>query len=103
MKPITICFSIHRSQVIDMAADLMQCHDVIFLEEPHANGLQGMLQGALSIDDYWLPAEVECPKFSRRMRRLLRELYQDGKKVIQVEAFLEHLLAIHTFFHRASA
>ncbi|MEJ2221159.1 MAG: hypothetical protein P8X80_10110, partial [Desulfobacterales bacterium] len=95
MKPITIGFSIHRSEVIDITADLMHCHDVIFLEEPPASGLQEMLQGALSIDDYLLPAEVEYPEFSRRMCLLLRELYQDGKKIIQVEPFLEHLLAIH--------
>ena len=76
----------------------MHRHDVIFLEEPPANGLQEMLQGALSIDDYLLPADVEYPEFSRRMCGLLRELYQDGKKIIQVEPFLEHLLAIHTFF-----
>ena len=98
MKPITIGFSIHRSEVIDLTADLMHHHDVIFLEEPPANGLQEMLQGALSIDDYLLPAEVEYPEFSHRMCLLLRDLYQKGKKIIQVEPFLEHLLAIHTFF-----
>ncbi|MGD9043708.1 MAG: hypothetical protein PVG06_08345 [Desulfobacterales bacterium] len=98
MKPITIGFSIHRSEVIDITADLMHHHDVIFLEEPPANGLQEMLQGDLSIDDYLLPAEVEYPEFSHRMCLLLRDLYQKGKKIIQVEPFLEHLLAIHTFF-----
>ena len=98
MKPITIGFSIHRSEVIDLTADLMRRHDVIFLEEPPANGLQEMLQGELSIDDYLLLTEVEYPDFSHRMCLLLRELYQDGKKIIQVEPFLEHLLAIHIFF-----
>ena len=98
MKPITIGFSIHRPEVIGITADLMGRHDVIFLEEPPANGLQEMLKGALSIDDYLLPAEVEYPEFSRRMCRLLRELYHKGKKIIQVEPFLEHLLAIHRFF-----
>ena len=98
MKPITIGFSIHRPEVIGITADLMHRHDVIFLEEPPANGLQEMLQGALSIDEYLLPAEIEYPEFSRRMCLLLRELYQKGKKIIQVEPFLENLLAIHTFF-----
>jgi hypothetical protein len=105
MKLITIGFSIHRPEVIDITADLMQHHDVIFLEEPPVNGLQGMLQGAQSIDDYLLPADVEYPEFSRRMCRLLRKLYQNGKKIIQVEPFLDNLLAIHTFFsqgHRPS-
>ena len=98
MKPITIGFSIHRSEIVDITADLMHRHDVIFLEEPPANGLQEMLQGDLSIDDYLLPTEVEYPEFSRHMCLLLRDLYQKGKKIIQVEPFLEHLLAIHTFF-----
>ncbi len=98
MKPITIGFSIHRPEVIGITADLMCRHDVIFLEEPPASGLKQMLEGVLSIDDYLLPAEVEYPEFSRRMCRLLRELYHKGKEIIQVEPFLEHLLAIHTFF-----
>jgi hypothetical protein len=100
MKRITIGFSIHRPEIVPMTADLMQRHEVIFLEEPPAPGLQGMLQDTLSIDDYLLPAEVEYPEFSRRMCRLMRQLYQNGKQIIQVEPFLENLLAIHTFFSR---
>ncbi|MDH3797024.1 MAG: hypothetical protein OES70_00240, partial [Desulfobacterales bacterium] len=65
MKPVTIGFSIHRPEFIGITADLMQHHDVIYLEEPPVNGLQGMLQGAQSIDDYLLPADVEYPEFSR--------------------------------------
>ena len=87
MKRVTIGFSIHRPEIIDITADFMQRHDVIFLEEPPASGLQEMLQGALSIDDYLLPAEVEYPEFSRHMCLLLRDLYQKGKKIIQVEPF----------------
>ena len=98
MKRITIGFSNHRPEIIGIIADLMQRREVIFLEEPPAPGLKGMLQGTLSIDDYLLPAEVEYPEFSRSMCRLLRELYQNGKKIIQVEPFLENLLAIHTLF-----
>ena len=98
MKTITLGFSIHRPEVIGITAELMQRHDVIFLEEPPADGLWPMLQGALSIDDYLLPADVEYPEFSRGMCRLLRDLYHKGKQIIQVEPFLENLLAIHTFF-----
>jgi hypothetical protein len=98
MKHITIGFSIHRPEIIEITADLMQRHEVIFLEEPPAPGLKEMLEGVLPVDDYLLPAEVEYPEFSRSMCRLLRELYRKGKTVIQVEPFLENLLAIHTFF-----
>jgi hypothetical protein len=98
MKAITIGFSIHRPEAIGITADLMHRHDFIFLEEPPDSKLKEMLQGDLSIDAYLLPAEVEYPEFSRRMCRLLRELYHKGKEIIQVEPFLENLLAIHTFF-----
>lgn len=57
-----------------------------------------MLQGALSVDDYLLPADVEYPEFSRRMCCLLQALYQNGKKTIQLEPFLQHLLSVHEFF-----
>ena len=97
-KLITIGFSIHRPEIIGITADLMERHEAIFLEEPPAPGLEAMLEGVLPIDDYLLPAEDEYPEFSRSMCRLLRRLYQNGKKVIQVEPFLQNLLAIHTFF-----
>ena len=98
MKKVTIGFSIHRPEIIDMTDALMQSHAVIFLEEPPQSGFQQMLAGDLSIEEYLLPVEVEYPVFSRQMCRLLRKLYAHGKKIIQVEPFLQHLLAVHDFF-----
>lgn len=98
MKKITIGFSIHRPEIIDMTDDLMQGHEVIFLEEPPQSGFQQMLAGDLSIEEYLLPVDVEYPVFSRQMCRLLRKLYAHGKKIIQVEPFIEKLLAVHDFF-----
>jgi hypothetical protein len=62
MKHITIGFSIHRPEIIPLTADLMRRHEVIFLEEPPAPGFRRMLQGALSIEDYLLPVDVEYPE-----------------------------------------
>jgi hypothetical protein len=98
MKRVTIGFSIHRPEMIDMTDALMQGHEVIFLEEPPQSGFQQMLAGDLSIDEYLLPVEVEYPVFSRQMCRLLRKLYARGKIIVQVEPFLQHLLAVHDFF-----
>lgn len=98
MKHITIGFSIHRPEIIPPTADLMRRHEVIFMEEPSTPGFRRMLQDTLSIDDYLLPIDAEYPEFSRRICRLLRELYQKGKKIIQIEPFLENLLDIHDFF-----
>ena len=98
MRHITIGFSIHRPEIISITADLMREHEAIFLEEPPQSGFQRMLAGTLTIEDYLLPQDIEYPYFSRRMCRLMRALYADGTKIIQVEPFLEHLQAVHDFF-----
>lgn len=100
IKHITIGFSIHRPEIIPITVDLMRHHEVIFLEEPAAAGFRRMLQGDLSIEEYLLPIDVEYPEFSRGMCRLMRELHRSGKKILQVEPFLEHLIAIHMFFSK---
>jgi hypothetical protein len=98
MKHITIGFSIHRPEIIGMTADLMQNHAAIFLEEPPQAEFQRMLEGSYSVEDYLMSLDIEYPIFSRRMCRLMREFYADGKKIIQVEPFLQHLLGVHDFF-----
>jgi hypothetical protein len=79
-------------------AEWMWQHEAIFLEEPTTPGFEQMLTGELSINDYLLSTDVEYPVFSRGMCRLLRELNAEGKKIHQVEPFIESLLHIHGFF-----
>ncbi|MGD9172529.1 MAG: hypothetical protein PVF29_00115 [Desulfobacterales bacterium] len=98
MKKITIGFSIHRPEIIGLTADLMQAHEALFLEEPPQAGFQQMLAGALSVEEYLLPVDIEYPVFSRQMCRLLRKMHAEGKKIFQVEPFLQHLLTVHEFF-----
>jgi len=54
-----------------------------FLGEPPAPGFDRMLRGKLSVDDYLLPIDVEYPRFSREMCRLLRELHAEGRSCIK--------------------
>ena len=81
-----------------MTGEWMQAHEAIFLEEPPQPGFQQMLAGDLPIEEYLLAVDIEYPVFSRQMCRLLRRLHGTGKKIFQVEPFLEHLLAVHDFF-----
>ena len=97
-QKITLGLSVHRPEMISLIGDWMQQHDAIFLEEPPADGFEPMLAGALAVDDYLRPLDVEYPAFSRDMCYLMRELRAEGKKIFQVEPFLEILLGIHEFF-----
>jgi hypothetical protein len=98
MQKITLGLSVHRPEMIAFIADWMRQHDAIFLEEPPAAGFQQMLDGKLAVDEYLRQFDVEYPAFSREMCYLLRELKAEGKKIFQVEPFLEILLGIHQFF-----
>jgi len=91
-------FSVHRPEMVPLTFSLMQRHDAIFLEEPPSADFSDMLQGAVSIDDYLRPLDMEYPEFSRRMCCRLRKLHTEGKVIVQVEPFLEVLLGIHDFF-----
>jgi hypothetical protein len=57
-----------------------------------------MLAGDLPVDEYLRPLDLEYPAFSRDMCRLLQRLHGEGKKIFQVEPFLETLIGIHDFF-----
>jgi hypothetical protein len=98
MQKITLGLSLHRPEMIPFLANWMQRHDAVVLEEPSADGFEQMLQGTLAVDEYLHQLDSEYPAFSRAMCYLLRRLRAEGKKIFQVEPFLEILLGIHEFF-----
>jgi hypothetical protein len=100
---ITLGFSVHRPEMVPLTFALMQRHDALFLEEPVSADFNDMLQGAVTIDDYLMPLDVEYPEFSRRMCYQLRKLHSEGKVIVQVEPFLDVLLGIHDFFAEGHA
>ncbi len=102
MKHINVGFSIHRPEIIAKTAELMERHEVIFLEEPPEANFEKMLTGAISVADYLMPLDLEYPEFSRQMCDLEKQLHASGKQLIQVEPFYEALLFIHDFFARGN-
>lgn len=98
MGLITLAFSIHRPEILPLAAELMAAHDAIFLEEPPTRGFAAMLRGEVPVADYLLESETEYPEFGRRTCDLLQALSRRGKPIFQVEPFLEALVGIHDFF-----
>lgn len=76
----------------------MRRHQAIFLEEPADSDFNQMLSGTRTVEEYLSGLDVEYPEFSQEMCYLLRELKERGKKIIQVEPYLEILLGIHAYF-----
>jgi hypothetical protein len=95
---ITIGFSSHRAEIIPFARQIMEQNQIIVLEEPPHPKFADMLNGNLSIADYLMEIDIEFPEFDRLMCKEFRRLHQKGKKLIQIEPYLERLLKIHDYF-----
>ena len=94
----TLVLSNHRPETVHPAKELMACHDAVILEESPEPHFQPMLSGRLSIKAYLENLDLEYPEFSRRMCETLRDLHRAGKRLHQVEPFLERLIQIHELF-----
>ena len=97
-KQITIGYSTHRMETIPFAAGLMASHDIIVLEDPPIPGFEDMLESKITIEQYLQNTDTEYPEFAHGLSRLIREEYKRGKKIFQVEPFIENLIKIHEFF-----
>jgi hypothetical protein len=95
---ITIGFSSHRIEVIPFARRMMESHNVIITEEPPNSRFKDMLNKKVLIDEYLNEVDSGFPEFSRRMYKVLRRFHQKGKKILQVEPYMERLMRIHEMF-----
>lgn len=98
MKNLSLVFSTHRPETLDLTARLMAEQPRILLEEPPHPLFAEMLAARLSIDDFLLELDVEYPFFARQQYTLLRRLARDGRRVLQVEPYLELLTEVQFFF-----
>ena len=91
-------FVSHHVEALPFIRKQMERHETLVLEEPSAPSFPGMLDGHLSVDDYLLEICSEFPRFGRLMCGLLMECHDMGRRIIQVEPYLERLIEIHERF-----
>lgn len=92
---ITVGLSSHRLEVIPYARQEMVQHDAIILEEAPEADFPALLAGDLQVEEYLADKDPEFPEFSRNQLAMLRELSAQGKRILQVEPYLERLVQIH--------
>jgi hypothetical protein len=92
---ITIGFSAHHVETIPLMGALMERHGTIVLEEPPVPHFEDMLKDRIPVDAYLAETDSEFPEFDRHLCHLLRKLHNRGLGILQVEPYLERLLAIH--------
>lgn len=95
---ISVAYSIHRPEMLALAEPVMWEHEAICLEEPPTPGFSDMLEGRLDIGEYLQGTDYEYPRFSAMSCELLRRMHAAGRRVMQVDVYLEVLAGIHERF-----
>ena len=98
MHEVSLVFSSHRPETVQVATPIMKQHDAIFLEEPPTQEFHDYLEGAMPIHEYLMTLDAEYPAFSRLSCAHLKQMHGQGKPIIQIEPFMEVLSRIHDFF-----
>jgi len=86
---ITLAFSPHRIEVLPLAKELMEKHDIIILEEPKNLLFYEYLEGKVSIEEVLNTSDYWFPEFTRESLKCMKELYLKGKTILQVEPYFE--------------
>lgn len=95
---VTIGFGPHYLEAIPMLIAQMRENKTIILEEPHTPGFTEMLRGEMAIDAYLLQVDASFPLFAKSLCAELRQLFAQGKRIVQVEPYLDCLVQIHELF-----
>ncbi|MDF2953137.1 MAG: hypothetical protein OD816_000382 [Thermodesulfobacterium sp.] len=91
---ITLGFSPHRIETLPLAEKLMKEHDIIILEEPYNELFFSFLENKISLETYVENNDFWFPNFVKRASLILKNLYNQGKKIFQIEPYLERVLLI---------
>jgi hypothetical protein len=95
---VTVGLGSHHAEALPFLREQMERHETIVLEEPPVADFQTMLNGHLAVDEYLLEIDSEFPQFDRLMCGLLKEFHGRGRRILQVEPYLERLIEIHEHF-----
>jgi len=91
---ITVAFSPHRVETLPLAYEIMKDHDLIVLEEPYNKKFYQLLEDEVSSEEYITLGAYGFPVFEKNFIKILKELYKKGKKILQIEPYLEKVAYI---------
>ncbi|PMP95088.1 MAG: hypothetical protein C0169_05765 [Thermodesulfobacterium geofontis] len=95
-KLITVGFSPHRIETLYFAKNLMKEHDIIILEEPYNENFYAFLEDKISLEKYLETNDFWFPEFVKIASLILKNFYKQGKKIFQIEPYLERVLLIQS-------
>ncbi len=86
---VLVLFTSHRVEMLPHFEEEAKKRDVIIIEEPKDDKFQRMLNGEISIDSYVRSIDTSFPIYSKHQCEVLRRLHGMGKRIHQVDPYLE--------------
>jgi len=93
--PLTILYTKHRIEMLKFFEKYAEDADVVVLEEPENPMLINYLRGEIDEGTYLNSIDTEFPKYVSAQLKLLRELHGRGKRVVQVEPYMEEVIRMY--------
>ena len=90
-----VVFVSHRVEQLPLLEELAGKYDTIVLEEPKNRELEELLEGKMDVEEYVKWLDTPFPLFTRYQAEMLLRLHRIGKKILQVEPYLEVIEGIH--------
>ncbi len=98
-KVVTVCFSTHRVEIVNLLAPIMDLHNIIVLEEPSSEEFYLYINGQISLDDYLEFSDFTFPLFQRELyKKILEIVERKSGSVLQIDPYLNILIDIHKIF-----
>ncbi len=97
---VLVLFTSHRVEMLPHFEEEAKKRDVIIIEEPKDDQFRKMLSGEISIDNYVRTLDTSFPIYSKHQCEILRKLHGLGKRIYQVEPYLEIIEVIHRAIER---
>ena len=95
VKEVFIGFSAHRLETIPFYKRVFAKSDIIILEDAPHPLFPSLLLGQLTPEQYVQSLDTDFPFFLTAQYKLLQAAYKEGKKIVQIEPYIERLLQMY--------
>ncbi|RLI74101.1 hypothetical protein DRO97_06370 [Archaeoglobales archaeon] len=95
-----VLFTSHRVEFLEHFESEAMKYDVIVLEEPKNDRLFEYFDGKITRDEYVKSLDTSFPHYTLLHLELLRRLHKKGKKILQIEPYLEKLNKIYELIEK---
>lgn len=94
-RKITAALTSHRVEMLKHLEQEARKNQALILEEPEDSGLYQLLEGKLDVEDYISRINTTFPVFTGKYLNLLKNLYNEGSEIVQIDPYSQNLEQIH--------